>query len=215
MQINWDIHQAQMYLKAYIQFINPKSRYSRHLKGKKELIAKAMGKKDRPVLDLTAGLGEDAWILARLGYRVTAIEKNPFLYQCLIEAHQVALLDPDWKQVAGNIYFLQANSLDYLMSLGKIEETIYLDPMFDFPSEPKALPRKEMQAMRALLKNEDSGDLSQKLLDVALSKKPNRVVMKNPKKSVTRNQSPSYQVVGKAMKFDVYLLPSERWANVE
>jgi 16S rRNA (guanine1516-N2)-methyltransferase len=209
MQINWDLPKAQNYLKGYIQFVNPNSRYSRKLNGNKELLMKAMGKKDQPVLDLTAGLGEDAWILARLGYKVTAIEKNPFLYQCLFEAHRSALFHPDWKHVAGNISFIHGNSLDYLGSLNKIEGTIYLDPMFEFPSEPTALPRKEMQAMRELLKNEDSWDLSQNLLELALSKGANRVVMKNPRKSIQKNHSPSFQVIGKAMRFDIYLISSK------
>jgi hypothetical protein len=49
------------------RFYSKKSRYHRHLIKRKELLFKAFGSGTQKILDLTGGLGEDAWILARLG----------------------------------------------------------------------------------------------------------------------------------------------------
>jgi hypothetical protein len=78
-------------------------------------------------------------------------------------------------------------------------------------SEPTALPRKEMQAMRALF------SYSQKiedwpLLPLALEKSLNRVVMKNPRKKIVQNSlEPSFHVLGKAIKYDVFLLSDPKF----
>jgi len=210
MQIEWTESLAKQYLDYYINFIRKESRYTRKLKGKNELLVKAIGAMDKPVLDVTAGLGEDAWTLARLGYQVLACEKNAFLGSCLQKAHAEALKDPDWSAVAQRIQFKQTDSRDYLKQNSSKDYIFYLDPMFDFLSKPTALPRKEMQAMRILLQNAEGPEPEGELLDILLGRPQARVVMKNAKMNVKSKVRPSYQVLGKSVKFDIYLVNANR-----
>lgn len=208
MQIKWTADQAKEFLKRYIDFDNPKSKYQRKLQGKNELIAKAMGSIEHPVCDLTAGLGEDTWTLARLGYRVTAIEKDPFLFECLWRAHEKALSNPNSRAIAERIQFYHMDSLEFLKQNKNHYPVYYLDPMFDFPEAPSALPRKEMQAMRAFLNSQSQikSIYNEELLAAALLVAKHRVVMKNAKKINSLVRDPSFQIQGRAIRFDIYLV---------
>ena len=63
------------------------------------MIARAVGlKPGRPaprVVDATAGLGRDAFLLAVLGCQVTALERCAALHQALESALGLALADPE------------------------------------------------------------------------------------------------------------------------
>jgi len=208
MQIKWTEDKAKEFLSSYIQFDNFKSKYQRKLQGKNELLVKAIGSADHRVCDLTAGLGEDAWTLARLGYHVTAIEKDPFLFECLSQAHARALSNPLSKETAERVQFYHMDSIEFLKQTQNHYPVYYLDPMFDFPEQPSTLPRKEMQAMRALFhsKAQVQSALNDELLMAALHGAKLRVVMKNAKKINLLGPAPSFQVQGRAIRFDIYLV---------
>ena len=52
-------------------------------KGARSPLVRAFGKKTRPIFDLTAGLGGDAYRLARAGNRVFASDRHPAVYALL------------------------------------------------------------------------------------------------------------------------------------
>ena len=86
-----------------IDFIQDAAHYRRRNPlGKNDLLAKALGwsKGNRQVIDATLGLAEDAVFMAQLGFVVTGIEQNPYLYRVLAQSLQQA---KDWIQHASLI----------------------------------------------------------------------------------------------------------------
>lgn len=149
------------------------------------------------VLDATAGLGGDSFILAKMGCDITMLERNNILAQLLenaLENYQNNLIKPHLK-------FIHTSALDFLKTCEKFN-IIYLDPMFPEKNNT-ALVKKEMQVLQDLV----GGDLeSNELLTLALEKAINRVVVKRPKGAVyLNNQKPSYEIKGKSVRYDVYL----------
>jgi 16S rRNA (guanine1516-N2)-methyltransferase len=108
--------------------------------GKGQAIAKAIGLKkfDRPtVIDASAGLARDAYVLATLGCQLTLIERSPVLYCMLKDGIERALLvadqDQDEEQAINNFTNLvYANTQLYLehMDPDSKPDVIYFDPMY-------------------------------------------------------------------------------------
>lgn len=186
--------------------------------GKGQMIAKAVGIKANCyplVLDATAGLGKDAFVLATLGCRVQMLERSPCVHALLENGlqrarNQASYDDPELQQILGRMELLAADSHDYLQqftSSGAIDairpHVVYLDPMF--PDRQKTADvKKDMAAFHQLVgKDIDADGLLQKALVCALY----RVVVKRPRKApFLAGQSPSYQLEGKSSRFDIYTL---------
>lgn len=184
------------------------SDYNYKLRGKQELIARAVGVHLglTQILDLTAGLCEDAWTLARLGCSVEAVEGNKDLFEVLSSAHQKSLADEKSAPVANRLRLTHQMASQRLKVLAKaspadLPEVIYLDPMF--PQEGKsALPKKRMQILRSLELESESLEV---LIPEALRWAKNRVVLKRGLKDPVIWRTPQAQVKGKSVRFDVYL----------
>lgn len=172
--------------------------------GSGQMIAKAVGVKvSRPlhVLDATAGLGKDAFVLASLGCRVSLHERNrvvaALLEDGLRRGHQT--------QDAQLFTILSRMSLSHQDSLtadGLSADVVYLDPMF--PERNKsASVKKDMAIFHSIVGRDDDANA---LLERALSWAKYRVVVKRPRKAPFLNdQSPSYQLQGKTSRYDVYV----------
>jgi 16S rRNA (guanine1516-N2)-methyltransferase len=187
----------------HLDFVSDRVNYMRPLpRGKNELIAKAIGiaKGLTEVVDVTAGLAQDAVVLARLGCQVTAVERSPLLYSLLADAHQRAAPFCDWTK---HLRFIQADSIQYLGKLApeKFPQVIYLDPMF--PQKKKgALPRKEMVIFRSLVGDDpDSAELMKICLRVARA----RVVVKRPLKALPLAPGVQHSFKGSSVRYDLYL----------
>lgn len=163
------------------------------------------GEPARPrVIDLTAGFGEDAWLLAAAGCTVTACERHPVLYALLRDAlRRAALIQPD---IAGRITLHHADSLALLPNIAdrashlEHPAVVYLDPMFKVPR--KTAPRKAMRLADFLMPEDDNAGT---LRDAALRHAPGRVVIKRPRKAPPLDPpAPVAQHAGKALRFDVY-----------
>ncbi|MGS2719371.1 class I SAM-dependent methyltransferase [Paraglaciecola aestuariivivens] len=178
-----------------------------HGGGKKQAIAKAVGLKGQTslhVLDATAGLGRDAFVLASLGCKVDMIERSPvvaaLLSDGLSRAHkdlQLATWIPQRMQLVHGI------ALDLLNQWqGQQPEVVYLDPMFPHRKKSAAV-KKEMRLFQQLLGPDEDADL---LLDPALAIATKRVVVKRPAGApYLANQKPQIEMTGKANRFDIYL----------
>jgi len=187
----------------YADFISGKARYRL---GQGELIYKAMGlsKLSCPVvIDATAGLGRDAFVLASKGCSVILLERSPLIFLLLEDALERAGNNPDTSDIVQRMKLIHMDARNYLNSKDLPDtDIIYLDPMY--PERRKsARVKKEMQIFQKLLgKNENGYDL----LQLALEKAKHRVVVKRPRKGeYLNNQKPDYSIQGKSVRFDVYL----------
>jgi 16S rRNA (guanine1516-N2)-methyltransferase len=180
--------------------------------GKGQMIAKAVGIKAGVypnVLDATAGLGKDSFVLATLGSKVTMIERSPIVH-CLLQdglrrARDYAVEDPELAAVIGRMHLAAQDSHDYLQALTpeQFPDVIYLDPMF--PERQKTADvKKDMAAFHSLVGKDEDAD---SLLPLALAHVNYRVVVKRPRKApLLNNQTPSYQLEGKSSRYDIYTL---------
>ncbi len=173
--------------------------------GKGQLIAKAVGlnkMKNPSVLDVTAGLGRDAFVLANLGCCVLMLERSPIVAALLEdglqrarEVEELARLDLKMKRV---------DALDYMQSLseGSYPDVIYIDPMFP-ESKKTALVKKEMRFLRDVV-GDDMDAVT--LLETALMKAKRRVVVKRSQHApAIDGAEPSLVFSGKSSRFDVYI----------
>jgi 16S rRNA (guanine1516-N2)-methyltransferase len=170
---------------------------------KKELIAKAAAAKPGVrVIDCTAGLGRDAFILASLGCDVTMFERSRVMSLLLQDALDRALLDEKSREAATRVSLVCGDAINLLEKLPTATDVILIDPMF--PEKKKsAMVKGEMQFLQRFLgKDEDAGSLLQAALDTGVK----RVVLKRPLSAEESGEpKPSHCVKGKSSRFDVYL----------
>lgn len=180
-----------------------------------ELIVKAMGisAQHQPwVVDATAGMGQDSFVLASRGYTVTALERSEVVASLLADGLSRAASssqEPAVTQAIARITLQNVDALEYLHKLASNEQpdVVYIDPMFP-PSQKSALVNKQMRAFHHIVGADQD---SARLLEVALSAAKYRVVVKRPKKAAAiAGQAPAFCVSGKAIRFDVYPLRSVR-----
>ncbi|MBX2808593.1 MAG: class I SAM-dependent methyltransferase [Cellvibrionaceae bacterium] len=183
--------------------------------GKGQMIARAVGIKGRfrpQVVDVTAGLGQDAFVLATLGCQVSLVERSPIVYQLLKDGLRRAADSDDQtlQQIVARMTCCQQQGQVYLQRLASRVDVVYLDPMF--PEQNKSLQvKKPMQAFRHLLDGDrDAGEL----LAAALRSVRYRVVVKRPRKAPELAlqfadaglPAASYCLAGKASRYDIYSL---------
>lgn len=168
--------------------------------GKQQGLVKAC--KPRPgqrIVDVTAGWGRDAALLASFGAAVCMVERNPVMASLLADGlARAAAQDPNPLPLS----LLQADSLDYLQDLSPAgyPDLIYLDPMHP-AREKSALVKKDLQWLQQWL-GPDLDALS--LLTLSRQRVRDRVVVKWPQKQAPLSP-PTYSLPGKTVRFDVYL----------
>lgn len=192
----------------YIDFLTGPLAYRQQQGGgRSEALARAVGIKSgyRPsILDATAGLGRDSFLLAALGCKVQSLERSPIIGALLADGLARARQDPHWQtHLQMDLKIIDAQ--DYLKTLSKdFPEVIYLDPMFP-PRKQTALVKKEMRMLREIVG--DDQDMG-RLFALAYQKATKRVVVKRHKADPwISERAPSYQLQGKTNRFDVYLIP--------
>jgi len=196
----------------HIDFVQGKNNHRRlHGGGKGQDIAKAVGlhKITNPtVLDLTAGMGGDAFVLASLGAQVTLVERNPIVHALLNDAFGRAALsaDPELQTILKMMTLLNHDAksvLDKLDNDDDLPDVIYLDPMF--PERNKsAQVKKEMQFFHDIVGADED---SEALLLSALTKAKKRIVVKRPRlaEKLTQHVKPAFEITGKSTRYDIYL----------
>ena len=173
--------------------------------GAGQMIAKAVGVQSgvRPlVLDATAGLGRDAFVLAQLGCSVTLIERQPLIAALLEDGLLRAQIDPEVASIVARMQLLHGNAIDLLHAwAGEPPQVIYLDPMFPH-RDKSASVKKEMRLFRPLVGDDDDAPA---LLAAALALATHRVVVKRPRKApAIAGEKPGYVLEGNASRFDIY-----------
>ncbi len=175
--------------------------------GAGQMIAKAVGIAQgiRPrVLDATAGLGRDAFVLASLGCQVDLIERQPLIGALLEDGLQRAAADAEVAGIVARMRLLQGNAIELMAGWqGEAPQVIYLDPMFPH-RDKSALVKKEMRLFRPFVGDDLDAPA---LLDAALKLASHRVVVKRPRKApVIEGAKPGYALEGKSSRYDIYPL---------
>lgn len=195
---------------TYVDFISGAVAHRRQYGGGKgQMIAKAIGMKGgiKPsVLDATAGLGKDAFVLASLGCEMTLLERSPIVHALLQDGLERAAQVEEVSDIVQRMTLVHANSIEWMLQQAERGErypVVYLDPMFPH-NDKSALVKKEMRAFRPVVGDDLDAD---QLLDAALSIAENRVVVKRPRKApFLADRKPSLQFEGKSSRYDVYPL---------
>ncbi len=190
-----------------IDFITGPTAFRRIAAGStRQPLAKAVGlRQGRPfVIDATAGLGRDSFLLACLGCRVCAVERSTILAAMLHDAVRRASRASEraLTEIAKRITVVSGDSKSFLANLSSNDcpDVIYLDPMYTSRAS-SALAKKEMRILRALVGgDEDAGEL----LQIARSKAKNRVVVKRHLRAAPLADGVCYTYAGRSVRYDVY-----------
>jgi Protein of unknown function (DUF548). len=173
--------------------------------GRGEAIAKAVGVKGNylpTVIDATAGLGRDAFVLASIGCQVTMFERHPVVAALLADGLDRAYQDPTIGQLLQkHLHLIYNSSLLGLNSYQERPDVVYLDPMFPH-RQKSALVKKEMRIFQQLV----GSDLdAEELLEPARRLAKKRVVVKRPDYApFLANQKPTAEIKTKNHRFDIY-----------
>lgn len=190
----------------YVDFLHGAAVHRRKYGGGRgQLIARAVGIKSGiklRVLDATAGLGRDAFVLACLGCKLHLLERSPIVAELLEDGLERAKSDPAFANI--DMQLTVCNAISYMKHINSAHkpDVVYLDPMY--PAIGKsALAKKEMRILRRIVGLDLDVD---KLLQASLKTALKRVVVKRPRLAPQiPGSKPSLVFTGKSSRFDVYL----------
>jgi 16S rRNA (guanine1516-N2)-methyltransferase len=174
-------------------------------KGRGQNLAKAVGmksNKNRTIIDSTAGLGYDAFILASLGANVTLIERSKQIHDLL----KAGILEAKFhggeiSKIVDRMNLLYGDSKDILPSISP--EVILIDTM-NKDRKKSALVKNNMRLVREIVGSDpDYIDL----INVSLNCATRRVVIKQPRyeEPLKEIKACSHQILGKTIRYDVYV----------
>jgi 16S rRNA (guanine1516-N2)-methyltransferase len=193
-----------------VDFASAAMRHRRATAGP-ELLGRAVGQGRKSclrVVDATAGLGRDAFVLAGLGCEVLLCEREPVVAELLRAGLEIAaqsgnegLADVILRM---RLHLGDARQLDAQRLAGV--DVICLDPMFPARGKSAAV-KKEMTLFHDLLRHACDAQDADALLHWALRQEVARVVVKRPAKAPPlAQQPPSHSIHGKSVRYDVYVL---------
>lgn len=173
--------------------------------GRSEAVAKAVGIKGNylpEVVDATAGLGRDAFVLASLGCKVRMVERHPVVAALLEDGLRRAYADTEiggW--LRQRLTLIYGVSQQALTDITPRPDVVYLDPMY--PHRQKtALVKKEMRLFQSLVGADTDAD---DLLKPARWLAKRRIVVKRPDYAPPLDGVvTSSAVVTKSHRFDIY-----------
>ena len=174
-------------------------------KGRGQNLAKAVGmkfNKNRNIIDATAGLGYDSFILASLGAKVTLIERSKKMHEILqIGIDEGVSFGGEIEKIINRMDLLFGDSKDILPKLSP--EVIMIDTMYK-DRKKTALVKNNMRLVREIV-GPDSDYIE--LLEVALNCAKNRVVLKQPRYADPINEirKCSHQILGKTIRYDIFM----------
>ncbi|OCA55467.1 16S rRNA (guanine(1516)-N(2))-methyltransferase RsmJ [Photorhabdus namnaonensis] len=190
----------------YVDFVSGTMAHRRRFGGGRgEAVAKAIGiKKDYlpTVVDATAGLGRDAFVLASLGCHVRMLERHPVVAALLDDGLQRGYQDEEiggWLQE--RMTLLHASSITALADITPQPDVVYLDPMYPH-KQKSALVKKEMRVFQSLVGADEDAD---SLLAPARALAKRRVVVKRPDYAEPlAGVAASADITTKNHRFDIY-----------
>ncbi len=172
--------------------------------GRGQPLAKAMGLRDGKtptIVDATAGLGRDSFLLASLGAQVTLIERSDQMHALLADAMDRAAKEGgELAEIIGRMTLLLGDAKDLLPQL--TTDAILIDPMHPV-RKSSALVKLELRQVRDIVGTDEDAP---ELMRVALKTAGSRVVLKWPAKAdpIADIEKCSYQILGKTTRYDVW-----------
>ena len=170
-------------------------------------------KEGRKAIDATAGFGEDSLLLAAAGFTVDLYEQDCVIAALLKDALDRAADDPALAAAvsrmrlhAGEDSIAGLRHTAELIGRGELAapDVVYLDPMFPERTKSAAV-KKKFQLLHHL--EQPCAD-EETLVEAALAERPRKVVIKRPVKGpLLAGVKPSYQLAGKAVRYDVLVPP--------
>lgn len=195
-----------------IDFIQGPTAYRRLATGSsRQPLAKAIGIRQgcRSVVDATAGLGRDAFLMACLGCTVLAVERSEVLAMVLQNAVALARESKEARlaAISQRLKVVAGDSSRVLLELAESNrpDVVYLDPMYT-PRESSALAKKEMRILRTLVGGDED---SRTLLGAAVKVSRKRVVVKRHLRAPALSDAVDLSVKGRTVRYDVYLTSSQ------
>ena len=174
-------------------------------KGRGQNLAKAVGmrfNKNRNIIDATAGLGYDSFILASLGAKVTLIERSQKMHEILQNGIDEGIsFGGEIEKIINRMELLFGDSKDILPKL--TPEVIMIDTMYK-DRKKTALVKNNMRLVRDIV-GPDPDYIE--LLEVALNCAKNRVVLKQPRYAdpIKEIKKCSHQILGKTIRYDIFM----------
>jgi len=173
--------------------------------GRGQALPRAIGLKGNntaKVVDATAGLGRDAFLLASLGAVVVLIERSSEMHR-ILQAGMARARDAGGEVAAAvaRMTLLQGDAKDLLPGLSP--EVVLVDPMHP-PRKKSALVKNELRLIRKIVGTDED---SVALMEIALTTASNRVVLKWPQRAAPMAgiRAPSHQILGKTTRYDVFM----------
>lgn len=174
--------------------------------GRGQAIAKAMGLrngKTPTIIDATAGLGRDAFLLASLGANVTLIERSDAMHGLLADGiARAAAEGGEFAAIIARMTLLNGDAKDLIPRL--TADAILIDPMHPARGN-SALVKQELRQVRDIVGSDDD---ALALMQVALDHARLRVVLKWPAKAepMLGLRPFSHQILGKSTRYDVFMV---------
>ena len=175
--------------------------------------ARAKGVEHPWAIDATAGFGEDSLLLAAAGFAVDLYEQDCVIAALLQDALDRAADDPALADAAARmrLHAGEDSIAGLHQTAASIEQgefvapdVVYLDPMFPERTKSAAV-KKKFQLLHHL--EQPCAD-EEALVEAALAAHPRKVVIKRPVKGpLLAGIKPSYQLAGKAVRYDVLVPP--------
>ena len=173
--------------------------------GRGQDIAKAMGFRNGntpTIIDATAGLGRDSFLLASLGAQVTMIERSEKMHMLLELGMERAFNEGgQFREIIERMKLLKGDAKDIIPTL--TAEAILIDPMHP-ERKNSALVKQDLRQVRDIVgSDEDAADL----VRLAIMHAQKRVVLKWPAKAdpIEGVQKCSHQILGKTTRYDVFM----------
>jgi 16S rRNA (guanine1516-N2)-methyltransferase len=161
-------------------------------------------KKDRfpSIVDATAGLGRDAFLLASAGATVTLIERSTEVHALLKDALARAKAEsPELAEIIARMILVHGDAKDHLPALKP--DVVIVDPMHP-PRRNTALVKQEMRQLSAIVGADED---AHELMRIALASARERVVLKWPLRAapLLDTPKPSHQFAGKTVRYEVFV----------
>ncbi|MGB0198234.1 MAG: class I SAM-dependent methyltransferase [Candidatus Puniceispirillaceae bacterium] len=177
--------------------------------GRGQHLPKAVGMKggqSPTIIDATAGLGRDAFLLASLGSQVTLIERSDIIHELLAAGMDAARqAGGQHKDIMDRMTLIHGDSIALLPHMQA--DVVLVDPMHP-PRQKSALVKGEMRAIRDIVGVDEDQQL---LVETALAMATKRVVLKWPAKAapLAGLRPASHQIIGKSIRYDVFMTSKE------
>ena len=154
------------------------------------------------IVDATAGLGRDAFLLASAGAKVTLIERSAEVHALLQDAlGRAAAESPELAEVVARMTLVHGDARYLLPELKP--EVVIVDPMHP-PRRNSALVKQEMRQLSGIVGADEDAD---ELMRIALATARQRVVLKWPLRAapLLAAPKPSHEFAGKTVRYEVFV----------